>query len=66
MWVFMIPIILLLNDYLKNPIDRLYFQKPLRPLIGIRNSLVDLFFISHTIRSTIFQAFGVFKNTFSI
>ena len=44
MWVFMIPIILLLNDYLKNPIDRLYFQKPLRPLIGIRNSLVDLFF----------------------
>ena len=40
----MIPLILLLNDYCKNPIDRLYFQRPLRPLVGIRNSLVDLFF----------------------
>jgi hypothetical protein len=44
MWFLMIPIILLLNDYCKNPIDRLYFQRPLRPLVGIRNSLVDLFF----------------------
>ena len=40
----MIPILLILNDYLKSPIDRLYFQTPLRPLIGIRNSIVDLFF----------------------
>jgi len=40
----MIPLILLLKDYCKNPIDRLYFQRPLRPLVGIRNSLVDLFF----------------------
>jgi hypothetical protein len=40
----MIPLILLLKDYCKNPIDRLYFQTPLRPLVGIRNSLVDLFF----------------------
>ena len=44
MWFLMIPLILLLNDYCKNPIDRLYFQRPLRPLVGIRNSLVDLFF----------------------
>ena len=44
MWFLVIPIILLLNDYCKNPIDRLYFQRPLRPLVGIRNSLVDLFF----------------------
>ena len=44
MWFFMIPFILILNDYFKNPIDRLYFQKPLRPFVGIRNSLVDLFF----------------------
>jgi hypothetical protein len=40
----MIPILLILNDYLKSPIDRLYFQTPLRPLVGIRNSIVDLFF----------------------
>ena len=32
MWIFMIPILLILNDYLKSPIDRLYFQTPLRPL----------------------------------
>ena len=44
MWIFMIPILLILNDYLKSPIDRLYFQTPLRPLVGIRNSIVDLFF----------------------
>ena len=44
MWFLMIPLILLLKDYCKNPIDRLYFQTPLRPLVGIRNSLVDLFF----------------------
>ena len=44
MWFLVLPFVLLLNDYLKNPIDRLYFQKPLRPLVGIRNSLVDLFF----------------------
>ena len=44
MWFFMIPIVLILNDYIKTPIDRLYFQSPLRPLVGIRNSLIDLFF----------------------
>ena len=44
MWIFMIPIMLLLQYYFKNPIDRLYFQRPLRPLVGIRNSLIDLFF----------------------
>jgi hypothetical protein len=44
MWFLVIPCILLLNDYCKNPIDRLYFQRPLRPLVGIRNSIVDLFF----------------------
>lgn len=47
MWFLMIPCILLLNDYCKNPIDRLYFQRPLRPLVGIRNSIVDLFFHKH-------------------
>ena len=35
---------MILNDYLKSPIDRLYFQTPLRPLVGIRNSIIDLFF----------------------
>ena len=34
--------ILILHDYMKAPIDRLYFQNPLRPLVGMRNTLVDL------------------------
>jgi hypothetical protein len=38
-----IPIILLLYDYLKPPIDTLYFSNPLRPIVGIRNSIIDLF-----------------------
>jgi len=34
---------LVLHDYLKSPIDLLYFQRPLRPLVGMRNTLVDIF-----------------------
>jgi hypothetical protein len=32
----------MLCDYLKAPIDRLYFQKPIRPFLGIRNTLIDI------------------------
>jgi hypothetical protein len=39
LWV---PVFLVLHDYLKSPIDRLYFQNPLRPLVGMRNTLVDI------------------------
>ena len=43
MWrLLWIPVVLVLHDYLKSPIDTLYFQNPLRPLIGMRNTLVDL------------------------
>lgn len=31
-------------DWMKPPIDRLYFQNPWRPLIGVRNALVDAVF----------------------
>jgi len=62
----MIPLILLLKDYCKNPIDRLYFQTPLRPLVGIRNSLVTYFFINHITQSTISWVYGGYRNTFSI
>jgi len=45
MWrLLWIPVVLVLHDYLKSPIDRLYFQNPLRPLVGMRNTLVDLVF----------------------
>ena len=40
---FSLLLILVAFDYLKNPIDRLYFTSPLRPLYGIRNTIVDIF-----------------------
>lgn len=36
------PIVLIAFDYFKNPIDRLYFRKPLRPLVGMRNTIIDM------------------------
>jgi len=45
MWrILLLPLVLVLNDFLKSPIDILYFQKPLRSLIGMRNTLVDLLY----------------------
>jgi hypothetical protein len=43
MWpILVLPLVLVLHDYLKSPIDRLYFQTPMRPLMGMRNTLIDL------------------------
>jgi hypothetical protein len=43
MWyIALVPVALVLCDYLKAPIDRLYFQKPSRLLLGMRNTLVDI------------------------
>ena len=43
MWSFLlVPMVLVLHDYLKAPLDRLYFANPKRPLIGMRNTLIDL------------------------
>jgi hypothetical protein len=43
MWkLVVLSAILILHDYMKAPIDRLYFQNPLRPLVGMRNTIVDL------------------------
>lgn len=38
-----IIVLLILYDFFKPPIDMLYFQNPLRPLVGIRNSIIDVF-----------------------
>ena len=35
---------LFLLDYFKRPIDNLYFQNPIRPFLGIRNSFIEIFF----------------------
>lgn len=43
MWsLIVIPIFLVFLDYYKAPIDRLYFNNPRRPLIGIRNTFRDI------------------------
>ena len=39
-----IIIFLILKDYRKDPIDVLYFRNPIRVLVGIQNSLIDIFF----------------------
>jgi hypothetical protein len=33
-----------MRDFMIDPIDRLYFQNPWRPLVGIRNTLIDILF----------------------
>lgn len=37
-----IVVLLIMYDFFKAPIDLLYFQNPWRPLVGIRNSLIDV------------------------
>lgn len=39
---------MVLHDYLKAPIDRLYFQNPLRTLQGMQNTLVDILSVMST------------------
>lgn len=40
MW-FTVIAVLILIDFFKPPIDLLYFQNPWRPLVGIRNTIID-------------------------
>jgi hypothetical protein len=43
MWpLLFVPLLLVLHDYMKAPIDLLYFTNPKRPLIGMRNTLIDI------------------------
>lgn len=43
MWIVAVVVALIVYDFLKAPIDLLYFQNPWRPLVGIRNTLIDMF-----------------------
>lgn len=46
MWL--IPVSMVLYDFLKAPIDRLYFQNPMRIMIGIQNTIIDILSIMGT------------------
>jgi len=56
---FSILLILVAFDYLKNPIDRLYFNSPMRPLYGIRNTLIDIFMYKSVYDIQNFKGLGV-------
>jgi hypothetical protein len=43
MWFIWVPLLFILYDYMKLPIDVLYFNNMRRPFIGLRNTLVDIF-----------------------
>jgi hypothetical protein len=43
-WLAAAPVALVTWDFCKQPMDKLYFQNPWRPIVGMRNTLVDLFF----------------------
>lgn len=43
MWL-LLPLAAVMYDWMKPPVDRLYFQNPLRALVGVRNALVDAVF----------------------
>ena len=43
MWPWLCVIVALIAwDFCKPPIDKLYFQNPWRPLVGMRNTLIDI------------------------
>jgi hypothetical protein len=46
MWWFVaaVPVGLVAWDFCKPPMDKLYFQNPWRPFVGMRNTIVDIFF----------------------
>jgi hypothetical protein len=58
MWYLtLIPILLVWHDYMKAPIDNLYFQNWRRPFIGMRNTVVDI--LMHTPEYSVWQFKGL-------
>jgi hypothetical protein len=49
MWsLILIPMVLVLHDYLKAPIDRMYFNNPRRIMVGMQNTVVDILSVVST------------------
>jgi hypothetical protein len=47
MWrLLLVPTLMIAYDFLKLPIDTLYFQNPMRPLSGIRNTFRDMLYFN--------------------
>ena len=65
MWVTIFIILAIINDYLKPPIDKLYFQNLWRPVVGIRNTLIDIFFSKPQYNVEDFPGLWLIKENFS-
>lgn len=50
MSIFVFVLVAIAYDYFKSPVDVLYFQRSLRPVVAIRNFLYDLFLSRHYYR----------------
>jgi len=58
MWYLtLIPIMLIGHDYMKAPIDNLYFNNWRRPFIGMRNTLIDV--LMHSPEYSVWQFKGL-------
>src|SRR6056300_530333 len=58
MWYLtLIPILLIGRDYMKAPIDNLYFNNWRRPFIGMRNTLIDV--LMHSPEYSVWQFKGL-------
>jgi hypothetical protein len=58
MWYLtLIPILLIGHDYMKAPIDNLYFNNWRRPFIGMRNTLIDV--LMHSPEYSVWQFKGL-------
>lgn len=58
MWYLtLIPILLIGHDYMKAPIDNLYFHNWRRPFIGMRNTLIDV--LMHSPEYSVWQFKGL-------
>lgn len=51
-------------DYYKPPVDRLYFNRPLRPVVAIRNCFFDMFLHKHSYKVEDYNGLWLLKAHF--
>jgi len=65
MWnLLLIPIVMVVHDYMKAPIDKLYFSNWKRPMIGIRNTFIDILLYSKEYSTWNFKGLWLMKTHF--
>jgi hypothetical protein len=65
MWnLLLIPVVMVIHDYMKAPIDKLYFSNWKRPMIGIRNTFIDVLLYSRDYSTWNFKGLWLVKTHF--